>query len=195
MIVLRLQQKSHARTSEPTKHITLRIPTDVVAVLESDSARLGISVNSVTNSVLKRWAHWDRYMRDLGAVTVPKQMIRMLISNTDEKGICDLADSIFLFFQELIILMKGKYDLKRSIETLEDYMQTTDVVSDHKIDGPVHIFTIRHGMGVSWSIFIKIILGRLFTQFVPDTKIEYEVQENIISIRASLGSDWDEHDY
>ncbi len=134
-------------------------------------------------------------MRNLETVTVPKKMIYMLMSNTDEKSIYDLADGIFSFFQELVILMKGKYDLKRSMETLEDYMQTTDVISDHKIDGPVHIFTIRHGMGVYWSIFIKTMLGRLFTEFVPDSKIEYEVQESIISVRASLGSDWDKHDY
>ena len=190
-----MQPKPHSRTGESTRHITLRIPANVLVVLESDSARLGISVNSVTNSVLKRWANWDRHMRSLETVMVPKQMIQMLMSNADEKSVYDLADSTFLFFQELVILMKGKYDLRRSIETLEDYMRMTDVVSDHRIEGPVHIFTIRHGMGVYWSIFVKTILGRLFTEFVPDSKIEYEVQANIISIRASLGSDWDEHDY
>ena len=175
--------------------MTLRIPADVLAVLESDSARLGISVNSVTNSVLKRWANWDRHMRNLETVTVPKQMIHTLMSNADEKSVYDLADGIFPFFQELVILMKGKYDLRRSIETLEDYMRTTDVVSDHRIEGPVHVFTIRHGMGAYWSIFTKTMLGRLFTEFVPDSKIEYEVQANIISVRVSLGPDWDGHDY
>ena len=190
-----MQQKPHSRTKEHTKHITLRIPADVLAVLESDSARLGISVNSVTNSVLKRWANWDRHMRNLETVTVPKQMIHLLMSNADEKSIHDLTDGIFPFFQEVVILMKGKYDLKRCIETLEDYMRTTDVVSDHKVEGPVHIFTIRHGMGVYWSIFVKTILGRLFAEFVPDREIEYEMQANIISIRVPLGSDWDEHDY
>ena len=164
-------------------------------VLESDAARLGISVNSATNSVLRRWANWDRHMRSLETVTVPKLMIQMLMSNADEKSIYNLADGIFPFFQEVVILMKGKYDLKRSIETLEDYMRTTDVISDHRIEGPIHIFTIRHGMGVYWSIFIKTMMGRLFTEFAPDSKVECEMQANIISVRVSLGSDWDEHDY
>jgi hypothetical protein len=30
---------------------------------------------------------------------------------------------------------------------------------------------------------------------MPDIKIEYEIQTNIISARVPLGSDWDEHDY
>ena len=193
--MLPLQSKPHARTKDSTKHISLRVPDHVVLALESDSARLGIPVNSVTNSVLKRWANWDRHMRTLETVMVPKQMIHMLISNTDEKSIYDLADGIFPFFQELVILMKGKYDLKRCIETLEDYMQTTGMISDHKVEGQVHIFTVRHRMGRYWSVFIKAVLRRLFTEFVPDRKIEYEMQENIISVRVQLGSDWDEHDY
>ena len=74
-------------------------------------------------------------------------------------------------------------------------MQSTGIVSDHTIDGTTHCFTIQHGMGDSWSMFIKIMLGRLFSEFVPDKKVEYDMRENIISVRISLGSEWDEHDY
>ena len=38
-------------------------------------------------------------------------------------------------------------------------MQSTGIVSDHTIDGTTHCFTIQHGMGDSWSMFIKIMLG------------------------------------
>ena len=47
----------------------------------------------------------------------------------------------------------------------------------------------------SGSVFIKIILGRLFSEFVPDKKVEYDMHDNAISVRISLGSEWDEHDY
>ena len=40
-----------------------------------------------------------------------------------------------------------------------------------------------------------MMLGRLFAEFVPDKKIQYDMHANIISVRISLGSDWDEHDY
>ncbi len=190
-----MKPKSHARVGDDTKHVTLRIPDYVVAALESDSARLGISVNSISNSVLRRWARWDRHVQKLGMVAVPKEMVSMLVSDTDEKGMQDLADGIFPFFQEAVILIKGKYDLKRSIETLEDYMLTMEIVSDHTVEGSVHCFTIRHGMGRYWSVFIRMMLGRLFAEFVPDKKIQYDMHANIISVRISLGSDWDEHDY
>ena len=51
------------------------------------------------------------------------------------------------------------------------------------------------GVGNSGSVFIKIILGRLFSEFVPDKKVEYDMYDDTISVRISLGSGWDEHDY
>ena len=59
----------------------------------------------------------------------------------------DLADGIFPFFQEAVVLIKGKYDLKRSIETLEDYMLTMEIVSDHTVEGsgPLLYHTARNG--------------------------------------------------
>ena len=193
--MLQLKPKPHVRGGDDTKHMTLRVPDYVMAALESDAARLGISVNSISNSVLKRWARWDRHVQKLGMVAVPKEMISMLVPDTDEKNIHDLVDGVFPFFQEAVMLIKGKYDLKRSIETLEDYMRTTGIVSDHTVEGSVHCFTIRHGMGSYWSIFIKTMMGRLLAEFAPDKKIEYDLRTNIISVRVSLGSDWDEHDY
>lgn len=167
----------------------------MVSALESDSARRSISLNAMANTILKRWAGWDRHMQNFKTVTVPKQLIPILVPDGDEKSVLHLVDNIFPVFQEVVIMIKGKYDLKRCIETLEEYMQTAGIDSDHKVEGQVHIFTVRHGMGRYWSIFIKVMLRRLFTEFVPDRKIEYEMQENIISVRVQLGSDWDEHDY
>ena len=74
-------------------------------------------------------------------------------------------------------------------------MQSTGIVSDHTVADTTHCFTVQHSIGCSWSVFIKIIPGRLFSEFVPDKKIEYDMRENVISVRVSLISEWDEYDY
>lgn len=119
----------------------------------------------------------------------------MLVEGNDEKNIHSVVDGILPFFQDAVVLIKGKYGLKQCIETLEDYMQTMNITSAHTVEGTAHCFIIRHKLGIYWSMFIKILLGKLFVEFVPDRKIEYAMEENIVSVRASLGSDWDEHDY
>jgi len=128
-------------------------------------------------------------------IPVPREMISALAPDGDEGRIRAMVDCIVPFFRETVMLMKGGYDLKRCIETLEDYIQTTGITSDHTVDGPVHCFTVRHCMGHAWSVFIRIMLGRLLSEFVPDRKMEYDESANMISVRVSLGSDWDEHDY
>ncbi len=184
-----MQTKSHTG-GDGTRHITLRIPDQVAAALESDSARLGISVNSMTNKILKRWMSWDRYMQTLEVVPVPKQMIPVLVPDANQENVHDWINGLLPIFREAVMLIKGKYDLKHCIETLEDYMRVTGIVSDHKVDGQTHTFTVRHGMGINWSMFIKAMLGRLFAEFIPNKEVEYEMQTNTISVRISLNSGW-----
>ena len=119
----------------------------------------------------------------------------MMIRDNDVKDIARFVDCALPIFQDAVMLVKGKYHLKSSIETLEDYMQSMGIPSSHAIEGDMHYLIIHHKMGVNWSIFIKMLLGNVFAKFVPDKNVEYEINENLISVRAPLGSDWNEHDY
>ncbi len=74
-------------------------------------------------------------------------------------------------------------------------MQSMSIPSSHAIEGEIHYLVIHHKMGVKWSMFIKMLLGNMFTKFVPDINVRYEIEENIILVQVQLGSDWDEHDY
>ena len=178
-----------------TKNFSLRVPDDVMAALESDAAHRGISVNSMLNSILRRYARFDRHVQKLGMITVPKETIPALFSDDDEGRIHTLVDGVFPIFRQAVVFIKGGYDLKRCIETLEEYMQTTGMASKHTVEGPIHCFTIQHGMGSAWSVFVRVMLGRLFAEFMPDKKVDYDVHESTVSVRISLGADWDEHDY
>ena len=190
-----IEQKYHHKKTVKTKHISLRVPIDAVTALESDSARLGISVNAVASGILSRWARWDRHMQSLGMILVSKDLLSMMMRNNDEKDIARFLDCILPIFQDAVMLIKGKYNLKAGIETLEDYMQSMGIPSSHSVEGDMHYLIIHHKMGVKWSMFIKMLLDNMFTKFTPDINVKYEIEENIISVKAPLGSDWDEHDY
>ena len=128
-------------------------------------------------------------------ILVSKDLLSMMIRNNDEKDIARFLDCILPIFQDAVLLIKGKYNLKSGIETLEDYMQSMGIPSSHAIEGDMHHLIIHHKMGVKWSMLIKMLLDNMFTKFVPGINVRYEIEENIISVRVPLGSDWDEHDY
>jgi hypothetical protein len=91
--------------------------------------------------------------------------------------------------------MKGGYDLKRVIESLEDYMRASGMTSDHRIEGTVHHFIIQHNLGMRWSLFTEQLLKRVFHQFLPETAMNCSTTPNTTIARISLGSEFDEHDY
>lgn len=128
-------------------------------------------------------------------IPVPKDLLLMITSNLNEAQIHDLVKGALKVFKEAVLSMKGGYDLKRCISTLEEYMRVTGMSSDHTVRAGVHCFTVRHDMGISWSLFVKSMLEQLFTEFVPDQKVEFEISEGTAVVRIALGSDWDEHDY
>ncbi len=134
-------------------------------------------------------------MQSLGMILVSKDLLSTMIQKNDEKDIAGFLDVSLPIFQDAVMLIKGEYNLKSGIETLEDYMQSMGIPSSHAIDGDMHYLIIHHKMGVKWSLFIKMLLNNLFTKFEPDINVSYEMGENILSVKAPLGSDWDEHDY
>ena len=190
-----MRPKAHTRHKTSTKHISFRVPSDVALSLESEAARLNTSSSHVLGDILQKWSEWDRYEEKLRVVPVPMVMLSELVAGDDEKTVRIVASKALLFFKEAVVLMKGKYDLKRAIETLEGYMRATGMTSDHTVNGAVHCFTVQHEMGTVWSMFMQVMLQELFNEFIPDRKVDFEMYGGTVSAKIALGSDWDEHDY
>ena len=94
-----------------------------------------------------------------------------------------------------MLFIKGGYDLKRTIETLEDYMRSSGMESDHRIEGELHHFIIQHKMGMQWSIFTELLLRRVFTEFEKENNLTFQTTESTVIATIPLGSDFDEHNY
>ncbi len=58
----------------------------------------------------------------------------------------------------------------------------------------MHIFTVSHDMGMTWSLFVRHMMEQLFAQFVPGKKVSFDMSDGTVTISVAPGSDWDEHD-
>ncbi len=74
-------------------------------------------------------------------------------------------------------------------------MTAIGMASSHTISGSVHCFIVRHEMGVAWSMFMRAMLQEMFGELVPETRVDFEMLDGIVSVKIGLGSDWDEHDH
>ena len=178
-----------------TEHITLRIPRHVADALEHEAKRRNVSTSHLHNSILRKWADWDVNVQSLGLIQTPKEVLADIMSGMGESEISKTVLKSMEFFKDAVIMMEGRYDLKRCIVTLEKYMRATGMASDHTVENGVHCFTVRHKMGVPWSLFVASLLKQLFAEFVPDLETAFEMSDGTAVVKIDLGSDWDEHDY
>lgn len=185
----------HPTNRERTRSITYRLPEKMVSELETEAMNKEISHNVLVRQVLERYLRWDRFADKVSMVPVPKKILETLGSEMNGDDISKAIDVIKPIIVESVMFMKGKYDLKRCIETLEDYMRSSGMVSDHRIEGSIHHFIVQHGLGLKWSFFTELLLKQIFHEFLPDQGIRFQTTNTTVIASISLGSDFSEHDY
>jgi len=185
----------HNQKKETTRSITYRLPEKLVNELETEATMKSISQNVLVKQILEKYVQWDRFSNKIGMIPVPKGILESLGSELDGKDIDEIITLIFPMIKDTVLFIKGGYDLKRCIETLEDYMRASGMNSDHRIEGDIHIFLIQHELGMKWSVFTEQLLTQVFRSFMPEKELKFQTTDSTVILNVQLGSDFNEHDY
>ncbi|MEM4378914.1 MAG: hypothetical protein QXX85_08040 [Candidatus Nitrosotenuis sp.] len=189
------RRKQHPPKKETTRSITYRLPARVVEELETEAMQKNISHNVLVRQILEKYLSWDRFADKIGIIPVPKKILETLGVELEGSEINQIVDAIKPIIKESVLFMKGKYDLKRAIETLEDYMRASGMNSDHRVEGSIHHFIIQHDLGIKWSLFTEQLLKEIFGEFLPQKNLKCQTTEKTVIASIELGSDFSEHDY
>lgn len=189
-----LRRKKHPQKKEKTRSITYRLPDNLVSELETEAMGKNISQNVLVKQILEKFVQWDRYAAKIGMIPVPKNILDKLGKEMSGTDIENILKVMLPLIKESVLFMKGKYDLKRCIETLEDYMKASGMNSDHRIEGEEHHFIVQHELGIKWSLLTERLFKEIFNEFVPDKNLKCQTTEKTIIASIELGSDFDEHD-
>lgn len=106
-----------------------------------------------------------RFSSKIGMIPVPKGILESLGDELDGQDIDEIITLMLPMIKDTVLFIKGGYDLKRCIETLEDYMRASGMNSDHRVEGEMHIFLIQHELGMKWSVFTEQLLTQVFRSF------------------------------
>jgi len=189
------KNKSDNQKKEKTRSITYRLPSKIVEELETIATNNKISQNVLVKQILEKHVNWDRFGDKIGMIPIPRGILDSLGAEMNGDDINEIIKSVLPIIKDTVLFMKGKYDLKRCIETLEDYMRASGMKSDHRIEGDLHHFIIQHELGMNWSFFTEQLLKEIFNQFMPNKNIKFQTTKNTVIATISLGSDFNEHDY
>jgi hypothetical protein len=189
------QRKLHTKVKEETNTISYRLPSKVLNELETEAGEKNISQNVLVKQILTKYVEWDRFAQKMGMIPVPQKVLRSLGGDLSNEDLLRIIDALFQIIKDSVLFMKGGYDIKRTIETLEDYMRNSGMESDHRKENGLHHFIIQHKMGMQWSIFTELLLKKVFVEFEKDDGLTFQTTESTVIATVPLGSDFDEHDY
>ena len=189
-----VNRKIHSKIKEKTDTVSYRLPLKLLNDLEAEANEKNISQNVLVKQILMKYTSWDRFALKIGMIPVPQKILESLAGDMSHQEVLKIIDVLFATIKDSVMLMKGGYDLKRTIETLEDYMRNSGMESDHRIEGDLHHFIIQHKMGMQWSIFTELLLRRVFTEFETSV-LTFQTTESTVIATIPLGSDFDEHSY
>ena len=189
------QRKHHPKIKEQTDTISYRLPLKLLENLETEAREKNVSQNALVKQILTKYVEWERFAQKMGIIPVPQKILESLGGEMSHHEILKIIDVLFATIKDSVMFMKGGYDLRRTIETLEDYMRSSGMESDHRKEGDVHHFIIQHKMGIQWSIFTELLLRRVFTEFEKENDLTFQTTESTVIASIPLGSDFDEHDY
>ena len=190
-----IKRQKHSPKKEKTRSITYRLPVKLVEEIEAEAMNNNISHNVMARQILEKYIRWDRFANKIGIIPVPKKILDTLGLDMNAEDVDIIINVIKPVIKDTVLFIKGKYDLKRCIETLEDYMRASGMKSDHRVEGDVHHFIIQHDLGSNWSMFTKQLLQEIFHEFIPDTEMKCQTTESTVIATISLGADFSEHDY
>ena len=190
-----VSRKPHESKHKKTRSITYRLPAKLVEDLETEATQKEISQNVLVRQILEKYTQWDKFANVMGMIPIPKDILKTLGEEMQGEEINKITEAILPMIKDWVMFMKGGYDLKRAIESLEDYMRASGMTSDHRIEGSMHHFIIQHNLGMRWSLFTEQLLKRIFHQFLPETIMNCRTTKNTTIASIALGSEFDEHRY
>ena len=193
--MVKVTRKPHPKKKEKTRSITYRFSEHLVDELETEAMEQNISQNVLVRQILEKYIEWYRFSEKIGMIPVPKAILQTLGDGMSGKDIDKIIDGIFPIIKDTVMFMKGGYDLKRCIETLEDYMKASGMKSDHRVEGALHHFIIQHDLGIKWSVFTEQLLTQVFRSFLPDQGLKFQTTDTTVIATIALGADFGEHEY
>lgn len=190
-----IKRQQHTPKKEKTRSITYRLPVKLVEEIETEAMNKNISHNVMAKQILEKYIQWDRFADKIGIIPVPKKILDLLGIDMTAEEINVIINMIKPVIKDTVLFIKGKYDLQRCVETLEDYMRASGMKSDHRIEGEMHHFIIQHELGSNWSMFTEQLLQEIFKEFLPDTQMKCQTTESTVIASIALGGDFSEHEY
>ncbi len=144
------------RSSSITR--SFRFESDVLAVLDDEARRMGISVNALVGIILRRYVEFTRYLSKIDMVVINREILTSLIDLLDEESLYSvgmklgktvLADTVMFWKKETTEKMVMEY-----IEKMVCRYGHLGTYDERRMPSGEMAIVIRHRLGKNGSRFL-----------------------------------------
>ncbi len=137
-----------------TVNLSCRIEKDVYDVLNKEAKEKGISLNSLVNSMAKKFISWEIHSSDIKLVALSKEALEKIFNTLDDQTMQKIAKNVGgNVIRELVFLSFNEMNFENLIQAVLLNATRFGTVK-HEIIGSKHIINIHHGICLNFSKFL-----------------------------------------
>jgi hypothetical protein len=175
-----------SKRKQQTESLTLRIDKGLLDKLRKESEQKMVSINSLTNQIIKSYIKWYSPAQRAGIMFVPKCLLIPLINNLAEYQILNIADEFKKSgYEETLLMMSKEYSLPVILDLFDSWLNVSNMQFDRESSENSLTYIINHGMGKKWSLFLE----KVFWYIVKDLEITgatFDVTDGTVTFKINL---------
>jgi hypothetical protein len=175
-----------SKRKQQTESLTLRIDKGLLDKLRKESEQKMVSINSLTNQIIKSYIKWYSPAQRAGIMFVPKCLLIPLINNLAEYQILNIADEFRKSgYEETLLMMSKEYSLPVILDLFDSWLNVSNMQFDRESSENSLTYIINHGMGKKWSLFLE----KVFWYIVKDLEITgatFDVTDGTVTFKINL---------
>ncbi len=131
-------------------------------LLQKDAEDKRISVNALMNSILSKYAEWDRNVERFGFVSLGKDLFTSMLQTVDEDKLCTVADEVGgQYIKQFILFWFKKINVETFLAYLTAFSRYSGIARcDIQVTGREHVISAIHEFGPKWSNFLKHFIDK-----------------------------------
>jgi hypothetical protein len=169
-----------------TESLTLRIDKEILDDLRKESEQKTVSLNTLTNQIIKSYIKWYSPAQRAGIMFVPKCLLIPIIDNLAEYQMERLAEQFRKSgYEETLLMMSKEYSLPVILDLFDSWLNVSNMQFDRESSEGSLTYIINHGVGRKWSLFLE----KVFWYIVKDlgiTGARFDVTDGTVTIKINL---------
>lgn len=186
IIITQQRCSSMNKRKRQTESLTLRIDKEMLDDLRTESEQKMVSINTLTNQIIKSYIKWYSPAQRAGIMFIPKSLLIPIVDNLAEYQMETIAEEFRKSgYEETLLMMSKEYSIPVILDVFDSWLNVSNLQFDRESRDGSLTYIINHGLGRKWSL----LLEKMFWYIVKDlgiTGARFDIRDGTVTMKINL---------